>query len=64
MKLKCWVGPLIAVIILLTFRQMLDNSIENEQQRLVIPAAAEKMKKPELSPPMAGTRLRIDSLPF
>jgi hypothetical protein len=62
MKLKIWIGPLIAVIILFTLRQMLDNSIENEQQRPVIPAVIEK--KPELNPPMAGTRLRIDSLPF
>jgi len=64
MKLKCWVGPLIAVIILISLRQMVYYKMENEQQRSVIPAAAEKMKKPELNPPMAGTRLYTDTLPF
>jgi hypothetical protein len=64
MKLNCWIGPLIAVIILFTLRQMLDNTMEDEQQRSVIPAAATEKKKPELNPPMAGTRLLTDTLPF
>lgn len=63
MKLKCWIGPVIAVIILLTLRQMVYNTMANEQQRSVTPAAAE-LKKPELSSPMAGTRLLTDTLPF
>ncbi len=41
---------------------MLDNSMKNEQ-RLVLPATTEK-KKPELSPPMAGTLIIRDTLPF
>jgi len=63
MKLKCWIGPVIAVIILLTLRQMVYNTMANEQQQSVIPAATE-LKKPELNPPMAGTRLHTDTLPF
>ncbi|OQP65982.1 hypothetical protein A3860_15445 [Niastella vici] len=63
MKLKCWIGPIIAVIILLTLRQMVYNSMANEQQRSVVPAVTE-LKKPELSSPMAGTRSLTDTLPF
>jgi len=63
MKLKCWIGPIIAVIILLTLRQMVYNTMTNEQQRSVIPAATE-LKKPELNTPVAGTRLLTDTLPF
>jgi hypothetical protein len=62
MKLKIWIGPLIAVIILISLRQMVYYKMENEQQRLVIPAAIEK--KPEIHPPMARTRLHKDSLPL
>lgn len=63
MKLKIWIGPLIVVIIFAMLRQMLYNAMENEQQqRSVIPAVIEK--KPEINPPMAGTRLHKDSLPF
>lgn len=63
MKLKIWIGPLLVVIILLSLRQMLYDVKEYEQQRSVIPAVIE-IKKSELSPPMAGTRLHRDSLPF
>lgn len=62
MKLKIWIGPLVAVIILISLRQMVYYKMENEQQRSVIPAVIEK--KPEINPPMAGTRLHKDSLPF
>jgi hypothetical protein len=63
MKLKVWIGPLIAVIFLLTLRQMVYNSNKNEQQRSAIPAVIEA-KKPEMNPPMAGTRLHWDILPI
>jgi hypothetical protein len=63
MKLKCWIGPLLAVIILITMRQMIYNKMENEQQRSVLPAITEQ-QKPELNPPMAGTRSNTDSLPL
>jgi len=63
MKLKCWIGPIIAVIILLTLRQMVYNTMTNEQHRSVVPAAAE-LKKPELSSPMADTRSLTDTLPL
>ncbi|HEX6430492.1 MAG TPA: hypothetical protein VF008_22525 [Niastella sp.] len=62
MKLKIWIGPLIAVIILISLRQMVYYKMENEQQRSVIPAVIEK--KPEINPPMAGTRLHWDILPL
>lgn len=62
MKLKIWIGPLVVVIILISLRQMVYYKMENEQQRSVIPAVIEK--KPEINPPMAGTRLHKDSLPF
>jgi hypothetical protein len=62
MKLKCWLGPILAVIILLTLRQIMYES-QNESQQLGIPAAIEK-KKPEINPPMAGTLLIRDTLPF
>ena len=42
---------------------MVYNSMANEQQRSVVPAVTE-LKKPELSPPMAGTRSLTDTLPF
>ncbi len=63
MKLKIWIGPLLVVIILLTLRQMLYDAKENEQQRSVIPAIT-TLKRSEPDPPMAGTRLHRDSLPF
>jgi hypothetical protein len=63
MKLKCWIGPLIAVIILITLRQMVYDAKENDQQRSVVPAAT-KIKKPEINPPMAGTLINRDTLPF
>ena len=63
MKLKIWIGPLIAVIILFSLRQMLDKEIKNEQQRSVIPAAIMKQRM-EISPPMTGTRELVDSLPL
>jgi hypothetical protein len=63
MKLNCWIGPLIAVIILLTLRQMVYDAKENDQQRSVIPAAIEK-QNPEINPPMAGTLIKRDTLPF
>jgi hypothetical protein len=62
MKLKIWIGPLLAVIFVALLRQMMYNSMQNEQQRSDIPAAIEK--KPEFNPPMAGTRLLTDTLPF
>jgi hypothetical protein len=63
MKLKVWIGPLIAVIFLLTLRHTLYNAKKNEQQRSAIPAIIEE-KKPEMNPPMAGTRLHWDILPI
>ena len=60
MKLKCWIGPLLAVIFLITLRPIIDNAIQNEQQQLAIPAAMEN-KKQEIVPPMAGTRLNRDT---
>jgi hypothetical protein len=63
MKLKIWIGPLLAVIILISLRQMVYYKMENEQQRSVIPAVTEE-KKPELNPPMAGTRYHWDILPL
>ncbi|OQP46932.1 hypothetical protein A4H97_05275 [Niastella yeongjuensis] len=63
MKLKCWIGPLLGVIILLLLRQMLYDEMENEQPQSAIPAAIEK-KKPEISTPMASTLLIRDTLPF
>ncbi|OQP58435.1 hypothetical protein [Niastella populi] len=61
MKLNCWIGPLIAVIILLTLRHKM-YEVRNEHQQSVIPAAKEK--KPEINPPMAGTLIIRDTLPF
>jgi hypothetical protein len=63
MKLKIWIGPLIGVIFLLTLRQMVDNRNKNGHQRSTIPAVIEE-KKPEINPPMAGTRLHWDILPL
>lgn len=63
MKLKCWIGPLLCVIILISLRQMVYNKMEHEQQRSVLPAVTEQ-QKPELNPPMAGTRSHTDSLPL
>jgi hypothetical protein len=62
MKLKIWIGPLIAVIIVISLRQMLYYKMENEQQRSVIPAVIKK--KPEINPPMADTRLHWHILPI
>lgn len=59
MKLKCWVGPLLAVIILLTLRQMVYDEMQSKQQRSVIPAAMEK--KREVDTPMTGTRVNRDT---
>jgi hypothetical protein len=61
MKIKCWIGPLLAVIILFTLRQKM-YELHNEQQQSVIPAA--KINKSELRPPMAGTLIIRDTLPF
>ncbi|MBO9199300.1 MULTISPECIES: hypothetical protein [Niastella] len=44
-------------------RQMLYDEMQNEQSQSVIPAAREK-KKPEINPPMAGTLIIRDTLPF
>jgi hypothetical protein len=63
MKLKIWIGPLLAVIILISLRQMVYYKMENEQQRSVIPAVTEE-KKPDSNPPMAGTRYHWDILPL
>jgi hypothetical protein len=63
MKLKCWIGPLIAVIILLALRHTLYNEKKNGHQRSAIHAVIEE-KKPELNPPMAGTRLHWVILPL
>ena len=63
MKLKIWIGPLLAVIILISLRQMVYYKMENEQQRSVIPAVIEE-KKPEPNPPMAATRFHWDILPL
>jgi hypothetical protein len=63
MKLKIWIGPLLAVIILISLRQMVYYKMANEQQRSVIPAVTEE-KKPELNPPMAGARYHWDILPL
>jgi hypothetical protein len=59
MKLNCWIGPLLAVIFLITLRQMVYDEMQKEQQP-AIPAAMEK-KKQEIAPPMAGTRLNRDT---
>lgn len=59
MKLKCWVGPLLAVIILLTLRQMVYDEMQSKQQRSVIPAAMEKKRK--VDTPMTSTRLNRDT---
>ena len=63
MKLKCWLGPLLGVIILLALRHMVYDEMQDEQSQSAIPAAIEK-KKPEINPPMAGTLLIRDTLPF
>ena len=63
MKLKCWIAPLLGVIILLALRHMVYDEMQDEQQQSAIPAAIEK-KKPEINPPMAGTLLIRDTLPF
>jgi hypothetical protein len=63
MKLKIWIGPLIGVIFLLTLRHTLYNENKNGHQRSTIPAVIEE-KKPEINPPMAGTRLHWDILPL
>jgi hypothetical protein len=63
MKLKTWIGPLIAVIILFSLRQMIDNKTRNEQQRSNIPAAIMKQRM-EINPPMTATRALIDTLPL
>jgi hypothetical protein len=42
---------------------MIDNKKKNGHQRSAIPAVIEE-KKPELNPPMAGTRLHWDILPL
>jgi len=63
MKLKCWLGPLLGVIILLALRQMVYEEMQNEQSQSAIPAAIEK-KRPEINPPMAGALLIRDTLPF
>ncbi|MCS3797687.1 hypothetical protein GGD38_003049 [Chitinophagaceae bacterium OAS944] len=61
MKIKCWIGPLLAVIILFTLRQTM-YELRNEQQQSVIPAA--KINKLKLSPPVAATLIIRDTLPF
>jgi hypothetical protein len=63
MKLNCWIGPLISVIILLTLRQMVYNATENKQQQSAVTASVEK-KEPVLSPPVASTLMVRDTLPF
>jgi len=63
MKLKCWIGPLLCVTILLMLRQILYDEMQDEHKQSAIPAAIEK-KKPEINPPMAGTLLIRDTLPF
>jgi hypothetical protein len=60
MKIKCWIGPLIAVIILLTLR--LNMYEERNDTQSNIPAA--EIKQNEISPPMAGTLIIRDTLPF
>jgi hypothetical protein len=62
-KLKIWIGPLVCVIFLLTLRQMVDKEKKNGHQRSAIPAVIEE-KKPEINPPMAGTRLHRVILPL
>jgi hypothetical protein len=42
---------------------MLYDEMQNEQPQSAIPAEIEK-KKPEINPPMAGTLLIRDTLPF
>jgi len=74
MKLKIWIGPLIAVIILATLRQMMYNSMQDEQQRSDIRAAINiehppagglpKAMPEHFNPPMTGTRVLTDTLPF
>lgn len=75
MKLKIWIGPLIAVIILATLRQTMYNVMQDDQQLSDIhaainikqPLADERLPKamPEhLNPPMTGTRVLTDTLPF
>jgi hypothetical protein len=59
MKLKCWIGPLLAVIFLIALRQMVYDEMDKEQQS-AIPAAMEK-KRQEIVPPMADTQLNRDT---
>jgi hypothetical protein len=63
MKLKCWLGPLLGVIILLALRHMVYDKMQDDYRQSAIPAAIEK-KKMEINPPMAGTLIIRDSLPF
>jgi hypothetical protein len=49
MKLKCWLGPLLGVIILLALRQMVYDEMQDDFKQSAIPAATEK-KKPEINP--------------
>jgi hypothetical protein len=62
MKIKCWIGPLLAVIILFTLRHKIYELRNEQQQAVIIPAV--QIKKSELSPPMAGTLIIRDTLPF
>jgi hypothetical protein len=74
MKLKIWIGPLIAVIILATLRQMMYNSMQDEQQQSDIRAAINETHPPagglpkampeHFNPLMTGTRVLTDTLPF
>lgn len=43
MKTNCWIGPLIAVILLLTLRHQM-YELQNEQQQTVIPKKKEVIK--------------------
>ena len=44
MKTNCWIGPLIAVILLLTLRQQM-YELQREQQQAAVPAKKEVIKE-------------------
>jgi len=44
MKIKCWIGPLIAVILLLTIKQTMYES-QSEEQQVAIPVKKEAIKE-------------------
>jgi hypothetical protein len=65
MKLNFSIGPLIAVIICIVVRLMMNNAMNNDtrQQRLSTPVIR-TVKHTDLDSSNAGTHLLIDSLPL